>query len=84
MRVRISLGVIKGEKMSNESSAGGGIGIGTIAMIVMVIIKATGNGLANWSWFAVISSIVWIPVGIAVVIIAVIGVVAALASIFNK
>ncbi|RLD59532.1 MAG: hypothetical protein DRJ01_11145 [Bacteroidetes bacterium] len=70
--------------MSNESSAGGGIGIGTIAMIVMVIIKATGNGLANWNWFAVISSIVWIPVGIAVIVIAVLGVVAALASIFNK
>lgn len=45
--------------MSKTSSGGG---MGALTMVILVIIKATGSGLYNWSWFAVISSIVWAPV----------------------
>lgn len=44
------------------SKASGGGGLGALTMVILVIIKATGSGLYNWNWFAVISSIVWAPV----------------------
>ena len=69
--------------MRSEKSAGGGIGIGTITMIILVIIKATEAGLANWSWFAVISSIIWVPLGIVLAVIIVMGLIALLSLIFK-
>lgn len=45
-----------------QISSGGGIGAGALVWIAMIILKATGTIAMSWFW--VLSSIVWIPLGI--------------------
>ena len=58
--------------MSNtETASGGGIGLGTIIWIVLIVLKATGH-LVGMSWFWVITSIIWAPISIFLIIIGII------------
>lgn len=48
-------------------SSGSSIGLGTIVMIVLVILRATGHIAMGWFW--VISSIVWVPLSLMAIIL---------------
>jgi hypothetical protein len=43
-----------------QTSASGGIGIGTLTWIVLIVLKATGTIAMSWFW--VLTSIVWVPI----------------------
>ena len=47
-------------------SAGGGVSISTVLLIIFVVLKLTGN--IDWSWWWVLAPL-WIPVGLFVVIL---------------
>jgi hypothetical protein len=58
---------------------GAGIGLGTIAWIVLIILKATGN--LAMSWLLVITAIVWVPLMIflgAFIVVLIFAIIAAL------
>jgi hypothetical protein len=61
-----------GEKSKNTS---GGIGIGMILFLIFMTLKLTGN--ITWSWWWVTAPL-WIPLGIALAIISIIGIIAIL------
>jgi hypothetical protein len=57
--------------MANKTSSNG-IGFGTVLFLVFLVLKLTGN--IDWSWWWVTSPL-WIPLTLGVVIISIIGVV---------
>jgi hypothetical protein len=63
--------------MANKTSSNG-IGFGTVLFLVFLVLKLTGN--IDWSWWWVTSPL-WIPLALGVVILSIIGVVAIA---FNK
>lgn len=52
--------------MKNNNSSGGGIGCGTVFLIVFVVLKLVG--VIDWSWWWVLSPI-WITAGIIVMLV---------------
>lgn len=55
--------------MNNKNQASGGLGIGSILLIIFVVLKLTG--LIHWSWLWVLS-----PLWISIILIAIIYIVA--------
>jgi ABC-type antimicrobial peptide transport system permease subunit len=58
--------------MANKTSSNG-IGFGTVLFLVFLVLKLTGN--IDWSWWWVTSPL-WIPIALGVVIISIIGFIA--------
>jgi hypothetical protein len=58
--------------MANKTSSNG-IGFGTVLFLVFLVLKLTGN--IDWSWWWVTSPL-WIPLTLGVVIISIIGFIA--------
>jgi hypothetical protein len=58
--------------MANKTSSNG-IGFGTVLFLVFLVLKLTGN--IDWSWWWVTSPL-WIPITLGVVIISIIGFIA--------
>jgi hypothetical protein len=58
--------------MANKTSSNG-IGFGTVLFLVFLVLKLTGN--IDWSWWWVTSPL-WIPLVLGVVIISIIGFIA--------
>lgn len=62
--------------MSKESSAAGGVGLcGAVFLIFLVLKLAEIGQVANWSWWWVTAPL-WIPFGLVVGILLVVGVIA--------
>jgi hypothetical protein len=57
--------------MANNNTSNG-IGFGTVLFLVFLVLKLTGN--IDWSWWWVTSPL-WIPITLGVVIISIIGIV---------
>ena len=66
--------------MANESKSNG-IGIGMVLFIVFLVLKLTGT--INWSWWWVTSPL-WIPFVAAVVILGIVGLIAAIIEQLSK
>jgi len=66
--------------MTNESRSNG-IGIGMVLFIVFLVLKLTGT--INWSWWWVTSPL-WIPFVAAVVILGIVGLIAAIIELLSK
>jgi hypothetical protein len=66
--------------MANESRSSG-IGIGMVLFIVFLVLKLTGT--INWSWWWVTSPL-WIPFVAAVVILGIVGLIAAIIEQLSK
>jgi hypothetical protein len=66
--------------MANESRSNG-IGIGMVLFIVFLVLKLTGT--INWSWWWVTSPL-WIPFVAAVVILGIVGLIAAIIEQLSK
>jgi hypothetical protein len=66
--------------MANESRSSG-IGIGMVLFIVFLVLKLTGT--INWSWWWVTSPL-WIPFVVAVVILGIVGLIAAIIEQLSK
>ena len=62
----------KKKPMANSSSSSGGIGFSGLLTIVFITLKLCG--VINWPWLWVLSPI-WIGVGIALVVLAIVGIV---------
>ena len=58
--------------MANNNTSNG-IGFGTVLFLVFLVLKLTGN--IDWSWWWVTSPL-WIPLTLGVVIIGVVGIIA--------
>ena len=58
--------------MANSSSSSGGIGFSGLLTIVFITLKLCG--VINWPWLWVLSPI-WISVGIALVVLTIVGIV---------
>ena len=58
-----------------------GTGIFTILFIVFLVLKLTDN--IDWSWWAVTAPL-WIPLGIILIVVAVVGLGLAIAKIVNE
>jgi hypothetical protein len=58
--------------MANKTSSSG-LGLGSVLFIVFLVLKLTGN--IDWSWWWVTSPL-WIPLALGVVIISIVGIVA--------
>ena len=66
---------------SKSTVSSSGIGIGGAVFIVFLVLKLTGH--ITWSWWWVTSPL-WIPVGIALAIIAVILIIAVIIALLNR
>ena len=66
--------------MANENKSGG-LGIGMILFIVFLVLKLTN--VIDWSWWWVTSPL-WIPFMAAVVILGIVGLIAAIIEYINK
>ena len=55
--------------MANENTSNG-IGFGTVLFLVFLVLKLTGN--IDWSWWWITSPI-WIPLALGIVILGIIG-----------
>ncbi len=66
--------------MANESKSGG-LGIGMILFIVFLVLKLTGT--IDWSWWWITSPL-WIPFVAAVVILGIVGLIAAIIEYLSK
>ena len=75
---------IKEIAMSKEKTYTGRIGLGVIIFLIFMVLKLAGIGeVANWSWWWVTSPL-WIPALIGVVIFGVIGIIAFIAFIIKN
>jgi hypothetical protein len=75
---------IKEITMSKEKTYTGRIGLGVIIFLIFMVLKLAGIGeVANWSWWWVTSPL-WIPALIGVVIFGVIGIIAFIAFIIKN
>lgn len=52
--------------MSNSKNSSSGIGIGTVLFLIFMVLKLTNH--IDWSWWWVTAPL-WIPIGLAIVII---------------
>ncbi len=69
--------------MSDSSnSSSGGIGVGTLVFIALIILKATET--IGMSWFWVISSIIWAPLGAAVLFFGIAALVAVIIAALDR
>ena len=59
--------------MSNNSSTGDGIGIGTVLFIVFLVLKLCN--VIDWSWWWVTAPL-WIPAAVVLAVIVLFGIVA--------
>jgi hypothetical protein len=70
--------------MSKEKTYTGRIGLGVIIFLIFMTLKLAGIGeVANWSWWWVTSPL-WIPTLIGVVIFGVAGIIAFIAFIIKN
>ena len=58
--------------MSNNNALGGGIGIGMILFLIFMVLKLCN--VITWSWLWVTAPL-WIPLGIVVEIMLVVGII---------
>lgn len=63
--------------MSETSTARIGVGFFDLLLLLFITLKLTGY--INWSWWWVLSPL-WIPLSVFLVIVAIIGVIAAVVS----
>ena len=63
--------------MANSNSSSGGIGFGGLLTIVFIVLKLLGK--IDWSWWWVLSPL-WISIGLALVILAIVALVAIVKS----
>lgn len=56
--------------MDSKQSVSAGIPIGWLTMIVLIILKATGNLAMGWFW--VITSFIWAPLALVAISFAII------------
>lgn len=68
--------------MNNKTACSGGVGIGTLVWIVLIILRITDCIAMSWFW--VLTSIIWVPLGITLVVLLVIGIIAVIATAFGK
>ena len=55
----------------SESSAGGGLGLGSVLFIVFLVLKLCG--VIAWSWWWVTAPL-WIPAGVVLICLGVLGI----------
>ena len=67
--------------MANESKSNGGIGLGIILFLIFMTLKLTGNIDWNWWW---VTSPLWIPFVVAMVILGIVGVIAIIIEYINN
>ena len=67
--------------MADNNNTSNGIGVGTTLFIVFLILKLTNN--IDWSWWWVTSPL-WIPVALGIVILGVVGMVMGASGKFKK
>jgi hypothetical protein len=67
--------------MANENRSNGGIGLGVILFLIFMTLKLTGN--IDWSWWWVASPL-WIPFVAAIVILGIVGLIAAIIEYLSK
>jgi uncharacterized integral membrane protein len=63
--------------MADNSAKSGGIGIGMVLFLIFLVLKLTDT--IDWSWWWVTAPL-WIPIGLVVIILAIVGLVAVIAS----
>jgi hypothetical protein len=69
--------------MENQKATSSGIGLGSIIFVVFLVLKLAGIGeVANWSWWWVTSPL-WIPLVLVVAILAIVGIIGGIASLFE-
>ena len=66
--------------MSKVNTSGGGIGLGTLLLVVFVTLKLTGH--IDWSWWWVTSPI-WLPIALAAIVVGIIVLIAAFVRSFD-
>ena len=68
--------------MTNETktSVGGGLSFGTVLFLVFLVLKLCN--VIDWSWWWVTAPL-WIPIGVLVAILLVLGMIIGLAAIFK-
>ena len=67
--------------MADNNNTSNGIGVGTTLFIVFLILKLTNT--IDWSWWWVTSPL-WIPVALGIVILGVVGMVMGASGKFKK
>ena len=69
--------------MENQKAASSGISLGTVLFLIFLVLKLAGIGqVATWSWWWVTSPL-WIPIVLVVVILAVVGIIYGIAKMFE-
>lgn len=70
--------------MEKQKITSNEIGLGLIIFIVFLVLKLAGIGkVANWSWWWVTSPL-WIPLVLVAAIIAIVGILYGIASLFKQ
>lgn len=68
---------------TKETTQEGGVGLAGLVFIVFLILKLGGWGIvATWSWWWVTSPL-WLPLAVVVVIAIIVGIIAAFAQAWN-
>ena len=62
---------------NSASTAKNGMGLGTFVFLTLLILKATGNIAMGWFW--VISSIIWAPLVIGIMLLILLGIIGIIA-----
>jgi hypothetical protein len=69
--------------MEKQKVTSSGIGLGTIIFLIFLVLKLAGIGqVATWSWWWVTSPL-WIPIVLVIAILAIVGIIAGIASLFK-
>jgi ABC-type antimicrobial peptide transport system permease subunit len=63
--------------MADNSAKSGGVGLGMVLFLIFLVLKLTDT--IDWSWWWVTAPL-WIPIGLVVIILAIVGLVAVIAS----
>jgi hypothetical protein len=63
--------------MADNSAKSGGVGLGMVLFLIFLVLKLTNT--IDWSWWWVTAPL-WIPIGLVVIILAIVGLVAVIAS----
>lgn len=67
--------------MDRNKAGGGGIGVCSVLGIVFIVLKLCN--VINWSWWWVLAPY-WIPIGLVVVLCAVIGICKVISNMIDK
>jgi len=70
--------------MSNEKNTSNGIGLGTLLFLIFLTLKLAEVGpVQYWSWWWITSPL-WIPLSVVIVLVFVVGLVVALTHLHRK